>query len=82
MQIASRGYSKVDTDMKFKMMYSFLNSDIDIVEKALEEAVYADSSLLREASLHLLQAGGSGFALYLCYCQLSLGSMTFIKSKK
>ncbi|MCQ6273878.1 heptaprenyl diphosphate synthase component II [Bacillus sp. V3B] len=44
--------------MKFKMMYSFLNSDIDIVEEALEEAVYADSSLLREASLHLLQAGG------------------------
>lgn len=44
--------------MKFKMMYSFLNSDIDIVEDALEEAVYADSALLREASLHLLQAGG------------------------
>jgi heptaprenyl diphosphate synthase len=44
--------------MKFKMMYSFLNSDIDIVEEALEEAVYADSALLREASLHLLQAGG------------------------
>ncbi|KAA9026127.1 heptaprenyl diphosphate synthase component II [Niallia endozanthoxylica] len=44
--------------MKFKMMYSFLNSDIDIVEEALEEAVYADSALLQEASLHLLQAGG------------------------
>lgn len=44
--------------MKFKMMYSFLNSDIDIVEDTLEEAVYADSALLREASLHLLQAGG------------------------
>ena len=44
--------------MKFKMMYSFLNLDIDTVEKALEEAVYADSALLREASLHLLQAGG------------------------
>ncbi|WP_071395592.1 heptaprenyl diphosphate synthase component II [Bacillus tuaregi] len=44
--------------MKFKMMYSFLNSDFDIVEEALEEAVYADSALLQEASLHLLQAGG------------------------
>ena len=44
--------------MKFKMMYSFLNSDIDIIEEALEEAVFADSALLREASLHLLQAGG------------------------
>ena len=32
--------SKVDTDMKFKMMYSFLNSDIRYIEKELEEAVY------------------------------------------
>ena len=39
-------------------MYSFLNSDIDIIEKSLEETVQADSSLLRESSLHLLKAGG------------------------
>lgn len=44
--------------MKLKMMYSFLNSDIDIIEKTLEETIQADSLLLRQASLHTLQAGG------------------------
>ncbi|WP_445505574.1 heptaprenyl diphosphate synthase component II [Niallia sp. 03091] len=44
--------------MKLKMMYSFLNSDLELIEKTLEETVNADSSLLRESSLHLLQAGG------------------------
>lgn len=39
-------------------MYSFLNSDIDIIEKTLEETIEADSLLLRQASLHTLQAGG------------------------
>jgi heptaprenyl diphosphate synthase len=44
--------------MKLKMMYSFLNSDINIIEKKLEETIQADSILLRQASLHTLQAGG------------------------
>lgn len=44
--------------MKLKMMYSFLNSDINIIEKKLEETIQADSLLLRQASLHTLQAGG------------------------
>ncbi|RSK51978.1 heptaprenyl diphosphate synthase component II [Bacillus canaveralius] len=44
--------------MKLKMMYSFLNSDLSIIEKELEETIHADSPLLRQASLHLLQAGG------------------------
>ncbi|MFT8321539.1 MAG: heptaprenyl diphosphate synthase component II [Bacillus sp. (in: firmicutes)] len=44
--------------MKLKMMYSFLNSDLDLIEKTLEETVNADSTLLRESSMHLLQAGG------------------------
>jgi heptaprenyl diphosphate synthase len=39
-------------------MYSFLNSDIELIEKTLEDTVNADTSLLRESSLHLLQAGG------------------------
>lgn len=39
-------------------MYSFLNSDINIIEKTLEDTVKAESPLLRQASLHLLQAGG------------------------
>ncbi|MEH7254860.1 MULTISPECIES: heptaprenyl diphosphate synthase component II [Bacillaceae] len=44
--------------MKLKMMYSFLNSDINIIEKNLEETIQADSLLLKRASLHTLQAGG------------------------
>ncbi|PLR75645.1 heptaprenyl diphosphate synthase component II [Bacillus sp. V3-13] len=44
--------------MKLKMMYSFLNSDLSIIEKELEETIHADSPLLRQAALHLLQAGG------------------------
>ncbi|WML45113.1 heptaprenyl diphosphate synthase component II [Neobacillus sp. PS3-40] len=44
--------------MKLKMMYSFLNSDINIIEKRLEDTIQAESLLLRQASLHTLQAGG------------------------
>ncbi len=44
--------------MKLKMMYSFLNSDINIIEKELEETIKSESSLLRQASMHTLQAGG------------------------
>lgn len=40
------------------MVYSFLSSDINIIENSLEETVKGESSLLQEASLHLLQAGG------------------------
>lgn len=40
------------------MMYSFLNSDIEIIEKTLEDKVMAHSPVLRESSLHLLHAGG------------------------
>jgi len=44
--------------MKLKMMYSFLNSDINIIEKNLEATIQADSILLKEASMHTLKAGG------------------------
>lgn len=40
------------------MMYSFLNSDINTIEKKLEETIQSDSLLLKHASLHTLQAGG------------------------
>ncbi len=39
-------------------MYSFLNSDINIIEKKLEETIQSDSFLLKQASMHTLQAGG------------------------
>ena len=44
--------------MKFKMIYSFLKADIDLIEKELKTAIDSRSPLLNEASLHLLQAGG------------------------
>ncbi|AGK54707.1 heptaprenyl diphosphate synthase component II [Bacillus sp. 1NLA3E] len=44
--------------MKFKMVYSFLNSDINVIEKELEETMDTQAPLLRQASLHLLKAGG------------------------
>nr|WP_205597562.1 heptaprenyl diphosphate synthase component II [Neobacillus thermocopriae] len=40
------------------MMYSFLNSDINLIEKKLEETIQPESLLLRQASRHTLQAGG------------------------
>jgi heptaprenyl diphosphate synthase len=44
--------------VKLKMMYSFLNSDINLIEKKLEETIQPESLLLRQASRHTLQAGG------------------------
>lgn len=44
--------------MKLTMLYSFLKADIDLIEKELEMAISSTSPSLRDASLHLLQAGG------------------------
>ena len=44
--------------MKLMPLYSFLQGDLSKIEKALEEAVQSQSSLIEESSLHLLRAGG------------------------
>lgn len=44
--------------MNIKLIYTRLKSDIDIIEKELEQAVGSTSPILQEASVHLLQAGG------------------------
>ncbi|RFU69095.1 heptaprenyl diphosphate synthase component II [Bacillus sp. V59.32b] len=44
--------------MKLKMLYSYLNTDLQIIENELEATIQADSPVLRQASLHLLQSGG------------------------
>ncbi|NSL52297.1 heptaprenyl diphosphate synthase component II [Calidifontibacillus erzurumensis] len=44
--------------MKLKKLYTFINSELDLIEKALKEAMQADNPVLKEASMHLLQAGG------------------------
>ncbi|ESU30356.1 heptaprenyl diphosphate synthase subunit II [Bacillus sp. 17376] len=45
-------------NMKMKLLYTYLNSDLTLIERELEKAIQADSQLLRQASLHLLKAGG------------------------
>jgi heptaprenyl diphosphate synthase len=44
--------------MKFKASYSFLNTDLSIIEKELEKTAISEQPLLREANLDLLKAGG------------------------
>ncbi|WLR53098.1 heptaprenyl diphosphate synthase component II [Bacillus tianshenii] len=44
--------------MKLKMMYHFLQSDLDIIERNLEETIASEHPLLQQASMHLLKAGG------------------------
>ncbi|MBM7604429.1 heptaprenyl diphosphate synthase [Metabacillus crassostreae] len=44
--------------MKYKALYSFLNSDLSIIEQELEKTSVSEYSLLKEANLELLQAGG------------------------
>jgi heptaprenyl diphosphate synthase len=44
--------------MKFKALYSFLNTDLSIIEQELEKTAISEYPLLREANLELLQAGG------------------------
>ncbi len=65
--------------MKLKAMISFLNHDIDIIEKELEQTVRSDYALLSEAGLHLLQAGGKRIRPFLFSFQACLVTMTLIK---
>ena len=74
----SNGQSGVEY-MKYKMKYSFLNVDLQLVEKELEAAIHAESAVLTEASLHLLQSGGkTNTLLFLCCFPLSLGITIFM----
>ncbi|MEQ6377281.1 heptaprenyl diphosphate synthase component II [Bacillaceae bacterium S4-13-58] len=44
--------------MKLSMMYPFLNQELDQIEKELNQTIQAENPILREASTHLLNAGG------------------------
>lgn len=52
--------------MKLQLMYSFLRSDINVIEKELKKTVASEQPLVEEAALQLIEAGGSEFVLYLC----------------
>jgi heptaprenyl diphosphate synthase len=68
--------------MKLKMMYSFLDSDINIIEQSLEETVQAESPLLRNASMHLLQAGGKRIRPVFVLLSAKFGSYDIGEIKK
>ncbi|WP_017755585.1 heptaprenyl diphosphate synthase component II [Calidifontibacillus oryziterrae] len=44
--------------MKLKKLYTFINHDLNIIEQALKETIQSEHPVLKEASMHLLQAGG------------------------
>jgi heptaprenyl diphosphate synthase len=44
--------------MKLKILYSFLQSDLDKIEDELESTIQSKHPVLKDASLQLLQAGG------------------------
>lgn len=44
--------------MKLKIMYSFLGTDLDIIEEELKKLTSSDYPLIAEASLDLIEAGG------------------------
>ncbi|WP_077326689.1 heptaprenyl diphosphate synthase component II [Virgibacillus siamensis] len=44
--------------MKLSKTYGYLKKELDIIEHALNNAIQAEQTVLREASLQLLQAGG------------------------
>lgn len=44
--------------MKLAMIYSFLKNDLSVIEKAVNQTIQSDNTVLREASSQLLQAGG------------------------
>lgn len=44
--------------MNLSKLYSFLHTDIKLIEKELEKTIQAESPLLNQAFMHLLKAGG------------------------
>ncbi|GGF88771.1 heptaprenyl diphosphate synthase component II [Paenibacillus abyssi] len=44
--------------MKLLDLYSKMKSDLNVIERELEQSITSDHALLSEASLHLLKAGG------------------------
>lgn len=44
--------------MKLAMIYPFIKQDLDIIESELNKTIQAEHPILRDASTHLLQAGG------------------------
>lgn len=63
-------------------MYSFLNSDINIIEKELEETIQPESLLLRQASMHTLQAGGKENSSCFCFARGKIWLLRYTNNEK
>ncbi|MGG3842282.1 heptaprenyl diphosphate synthase component II [Anoxybacillus kestanbolensis] len=68
--------------MKLKAMYSFLNGDLNRIEQELKETVQAYDSLVNEASLHLLEAGGKRIRPVFVLLGGQFGTYHFEKMKR
>lgn len=64
--------------MKFKMMYSFLNADLQLIEKELEAAIEADSTVLRKLPCIYCNPVEKGSVRYSSYWVRSLATMIFM----
>lgn len=55
--------------MKLQLMYSFLRSDINVIEKELKKTVASEQPLVEEAALQLIEAGGKRIRPVLFACR-------------
>ncbi|QFT89405.1 Heptaprenyl diphosphate synthase component 2 [Bacillus sp. THAF10] len=67
--------------MKLKMMYSFLNNDLQVIEDELVSTIQSERALLQEASMHLLQAGGKRIRPVFVLLAAKLGDYNIQKVK-
>ena len=68
--------------MKYKMLSSYFNGDLQVIEKELEGSIKADDPLLQEACLHLLQAGGKRIRPVFVLLAAKFGDYNMLEIKK
>jgi len=68
--------------MKYKMLSSYFNGDLQTIEKELEGSIKASDPLLQEACLHLLQAGGKRIRPVFVLLAAKFGDYNMLMIKK
>lgn len=68
--------------MKYKMLSSYFNGDLQVIEKELEGSIKAGDPLLQEACLHLLQAGGKRIRPVFVLLAAKFGDYNMLMIKK
>lgn len=67
--------------MKLAKTYSYLKKDLHAIEEALHDAIEADHTILREASLQLLRAGGKRIRPIFVLLSARMGNFDIEKAK-